>query len=487
MLKIKRVLFFLFILSILITGCKKREGTTQPPPEPRPNVHYDYLLLSYEDIIVPPSGNSGNWIYIIGGDINGTYYVSPNGNDSNPGTRERPFKSIAYGVSRLSPGDTLVILPGGTNRRPVIAGGNALNCAFDLSGKSYIWIENIEITHNDTMRGEGKFFWDGIYIWEPANNIVVKNVYIHHIDGMGMNIRDVNFLEISGCRIEYCGFGGLGGPEPSQGGWQNVTIKGCTLSYSGHYYQGKDSCDVYDRPDGFGIETSLGPILIENTVAMHNYGDGLDSKAYNTTVKECIVANNSGDGVKLWKGTSRIINTLIYGRGDRNTTPTPWAAIVIDQGDEGEPNQRFEIINCTIDDTLGNNYLMYVEYGQTRPQTIVLINNIFCGRGPECPIYINEASTIIAENNLFYFPRSPFVLEHGNTVYDSTNIHDLGPGNIYGNPLFVRTAWGIEGDYHLRNGSPAIDAGTSNLAPSIDLDGRPRPQGNNFDIGCYER
>lgn len=482
MLKIKNAWCVLFFISLIITGCKKKEKIS----EPRPPVHYDYLLLNYEDIIIPPSGTSGNWIYIIGGNIDGDFYVSPNGDNSNPGTKDKPFRTISYAVSHLSPGDTLVVLPGRENRRPVIAGANSLNSAFDLSGKSYIWIENIEITHNDTLPGEGKYFWGGIYIWDLATNIVVKNVYIHHIDGMGMDIKDVNHLEISGCRIEYCGFGALGGPPPDQGGWRNVIIRGCTLSYSGHYYRGTDSCYDYDRPDGFGIEASEGPILIENTIAMHNYGDGLDSKAKNTTIKECIVANNSCDGVKLWGDNSKVINTLIYGRGDRNPTTTLWTALCITQ--EEEPNSRFEIINCTIDDTLGNNYIFYVQYDKPEiPLNIVLRNNIFSGRGPDCPIWIGWASTITAENNLFYFPRSEWVLQHGNTTYYSSNIGDLGPGNIYGNPLFVKTAWGETGNYHLRDGSPAIDAGTSNNAPNIDLEGKPRPQGGGFDIGCYER
>jgi hypothetical protein len=42
------------------------------------------------------------------------------------------------------------------------------------------------------------------------------------------------------------------------------------------------------------------------------------------------------------------------------------------------------------------------------------------------------------------------------------------------------------GSYELAGDSPCIDAGTSTLAPDIDLDGNPRPQGDGVDMGAYE-
>ncbi|HUV40321.1 MAG TPA: choice-of-anchor Q domain-containing protein, partial [Sedimentisphaerales bacterium] len=41
-------------------------------------------------------------------------------------------------------------------------------------------------------------------------------------------------------------------------------------------------------------------------------------------------------------------------------------------------------------------------------------------------------------------------------------------------------------DLHLKTGSPAIDAGTSEGAPSVDFDGASRPQGDGYDVGAYE-
>jgi len=399
-----------------------------------------YVLSQYDDdIVIPPSGTADAWITIKGEE----------------------------------------------GSRPVLAGRDDLAFGIDLSGASYVKIDNLELTHDEQASGAAVRFRDGIAIlWQPSSHIVLQDLYVHHIDEFGLNVQDVDALQVLNCRFEYCGFGAIGGPEAEHGGWRNVRIQGCQLSYGGHYYQGGDGSDrPYDRPDGFGIEPSAGPIEIVDTVAEHNYGDGLDSKAANTTFRRCIVANNSCDGVKLWGDNSRVENTLIYGRGDGDSSITPWAAIVI--GTE-TVNARFDIINVTVDDTLGHNYVMYVQYdAPDLPINLTVKNTVFRSVGPGSHIFIGRATHLTAEHNLFYFPQCESVLEHGDNDYTAANIDTLGSGNLYGDPLFVAPAWGEDGDYHLQEGSPAIDAGSADGAPSDDLEGRPRDSAP--DIGAYER
>lgn len=50
--------------------------------------------------------------------------------------------------------------------------------------------------------------------------------------------------------------------------------------------------------------------------------------------------------------------------------------------------------------------------------------------------------------------------------------------------LFVDPA---NDDYHLKDGSPAIDAGVFLAGVDDDLEGVSRPQGSTHDIGCYEK
>lgn len=66
------------------------------------------LAFGFSPITTPVEGAPGNFSY-----------VAPNGNDSNPGTLEQPWKTIDYAFKRLNPGDVLYMRDG-TYRNGVI-------------------------------------------------------------------------------------------------------------------------------------------------------------------------------------------------------------------------------------------------------------------------------------------------------------------------------------------------------------------------------
>ncbi len=71
----------------------------------------------------------------------------------------------------------------------------------------------------------------------------------------------------------------------------------------------------------------------------------------------------------------------------------------------------------------------------------------------------------------------------GSVTYSLVEGGHTGEGNLSEPPLFVDEA---NGDFHLRTASPAIDTGTDEDVPDVDLDGVARPQGDGFDMGAYE-
>ncbi len=437
------------------------------------------------------------------------FYISQWGDDNSSGLSiEKPWKHLEYAVMQMQPGDTVHIIGGssytywGDESSPMVlpkgkpglwitikvydigfpvtytamSGEPAI---LDISQSSYVHIEGLTFTSSGKA---GKTPRDAIIgVGSDIRNVVLKNLTIEKMNEFGINIGDVQNITIEGCEIKDCGFGCIGGPEGSYGGWRNALIKDCKLYRSGNFYA--DGPNPYDRPDGIGLEVSDGPIEVADCVVYENKGDGIDIKARNTSIHHCIVANNVCDGVKLWGGGSKIENTLIYGTGNGAGGASPWAGIVIGTTEE---NAEFEIINVTLhDNPTRQAYPMYVQYDYDIPISVKLYNNIISGGYGH--VYFNENVNLTAQFNLFYMPNRDDQVFANGTTYNRDNIAELGVGNTFGDPLFIRPAWGSFGDYKLQFASPARDQGSFDFAPADDLEHTKRPIGFADDRGAYEQ
>ena len=113
-----------------------------------------------------------------------------------------------------------------------------------------------------------------------------------------------------------------------------------------------------------------------------------------------------------------------------------------------------------------------------------LHNNIFSGM--ETAIY-TEIPDLPITYNLFHNIGLDLVNQDGSGVGNDVAFWELladgASNNIAGGLLLVDPA---NGDFHPVAGSPTIDAGTDQYAPTDDLDGVARPIGGTVDIGPYE-
>ena len=439
-----------------------------------------------------------------------TYYCATNGNDNHDGSKEKPWKNPGFAVRQLQPGDTLIIqagdyilrqfpddiltLPSGTAQNPIIVKGEGfdktilkgddnLYAMIILDGISYVTLSDMALTNNDLG-----WVRDGICgVNESISHLTLKNLYIHHIDEFGINFKDVQDLEIDNCTITYCGFGSIGGPTGVTG-WQNCTITNSTLSYSGHYYRGllNNPALPYSRPDGIGLEPSVGPVKVENCIVEHNRGDGIDLKNQNSFVSKCIVANNYGDGVKLWGDGTLMENCLIYGTGDGDIQ-SPWCPLVI--GESQQSDTTFIIKNCTIhDNPERRSYSMYSQYNDPTPLKLTIINCTFSDSYGMA--YFGENVDLAIYNSNFYAPDRNHQIIYKGVEYTAEELENcpFGEDIISVDPQFINPVWGTNGgNYQLQTNSPLIDQGTSVNAPEEDLTSTSRPQGAEIDIGAYEQ
>lgn len=82
----------------------------------------------------------------------------------------------------------------------------------------------------------------------------------------------------------------------------------------------------------------------------------------------------------------------------------------------------------------------------------------------------------VYSNNLVYGNNKDITLQNGLVATNT----------VTSDPQFISYNVNGGGNYHLLSTSPAVNAGTSTGAPSIDLDGFARPRDVGYDIGAYE-
>ncbi len=113
----------------------------------------------------------------------------------------------------------------------------------------------------------------------------------------------------------------------------------------------------------------------------------------------------------------------------------------------------------------------------------VIENNIFFRNavtlgGGDCQgiDFASSGDSHIIRNNLFFGPGRTAIQGNSGVYTATANLEDK-------DPLFANAE---QGDFHLREGSPAIDSASAQGDISDDIEGIPRPQGKAPDIGAFE-
>src|SRR5262249_43144657 len=145
----------------------------------------------------------------------------------------------------------------------------------------------------------------------------------------------------------------------------------------------------------------------------------------------------------------------------------------------GEPGAR--LVNNTIadNDATSNGSGLFINGDDVRTE---LTNNIIVAKPGQVGLYCGGIDPLIRFNNVF---------SAGGMAYGGCSSRTGTNGNISADPLFANPT---QGDYHLQQGSPSIDAGY-NQAPNLpdtDLDGHSRILDGDgdgtatIDMGVYE-
>jgi hypothetical protein len=156
-------------------------------------------------------------------------------------------------------------------------------------------------------------------------------------------------------------------------------------------------------------------------------------------------------------------------------------------------NQSKPIINNILvynNSSTSGGTLSFAYLNQVTITNSTIVNNIITSRAI---INLSNSSldvinSIIRSNhNDIFYLEGDYTL---NCTYSNIEGGYTGTGNIDSDPKFVKvvTTGDEESDYHLKDSSPAIGAGTATGAPTTDIEGNPRPNpaGSNPDMGAFE-
>ena len=161
------------------------------------------------------------------------------------------------------------------------------------------------------------------------------------------------------------------------------------------------------------------------------------------------------------------------------------AAITADAPQGG----TLRVVNSTAVSTAGPGLLadaVHSDTGPVVPNDLEVTNSIARGKTNdiEAPSSISCALDGFCDFGRIHIDHSDFVTRAPLATEPAGPVITEGAGNQTGDPRFADAA---NDDYHLRAGSPAIDAGVpQDLAAPADLDGLARLQGSAPDLGAFE-
>ena len=395
-----------------------------------------------------------------------TYYVAPEGDNSNPGTEAQPWKTIQKAADTLVAGDTVYIKNGTYNEKvtPQNSGslGNYITYTaypgdtvtidgtgitlpnwygvFDVSNRNYIKVSGLRIINSA---------YAGIFVG-GSSHIIIEKSHTYNTYSSGIAVCSGNNIIIDANEVELA---------CNDGDQECITVavtdtfevKNNHVHHGGPGTHGGEGIDVK-------AGSSNGKIYKNHVHNMNRVGiyiDAWNGYEHDIDVYQNIVHDNLGDSIAL-------------------------------ATEDGGHLENIRVYNNIVYNVLGTGLSVYSFPGVKR--NIKVINNDFYNCGTGIGVWDTTIQDFIIRNNIC--SKNSCQIQ-ANALGNLTIDHNLidgctqiyGDDPVIGDPMFINPS---EADFHLQENSSAIDNGSSIYAPNDDYDENPRPQGAGYDIGAYE-
>jgi parallel beta-helix repeat protein len=412
------------------------------------------------------------------------YYVSAEeGNDGFDGkSPEKAFKTLQKAANSSNPGDTLLVMNGNYE-----SNGQTL-LTISTSGLKDNWITYKAYPgHQPKLKIAGSV-WNAVII--DANYIVFEGF---ELEGNNQNLTladaEAAETEAENGGTDWYNYGNyntnaltLGGNNSK--GSHHIVVRNCLI----HDFPGSGIASI--RTDYVTIENC---ILFNNAWYTMYAGSGIslyhswnsdNSTGYKNYIRDNICHDNKT--LVKWVGTGS------YSDGN---------GIIID---DNKNKQSGALGGAYTGRTLVENNICFNNGGSGihaySSSHVDIINNTAYNNGivpqvayPE--IYQNTCTDGKVMNNIMYARTGGKVNDNYNNngivydynIYFNGAVAIKGKNDLVADPLFVNASVDpATADFHVKDGSPAIDFGTSELFASKDISGETRPKGSRVDAGAYE-